>query len=681
MFKKIALFSLVFALCLIVFSSYVRLSGASIACPDWPLCYGELLLSSDADFENQAKTAFPTTTLNLTLASAELSYRYFVGFFIVSLFVLFGFSWKTEFRRITAVLGSVGLLALTGFQAFLASLVVSSAALPIFVTGHLVLGFIIFWLIFWLYLRTIDTVEPLEEPYDGLKDLVGLGLLFVFIQIIIGSWVSRYSAGSICNDLLFCQDQWLPKAISDPQILVNVINEFVISESNKVSDNAKIAIHWLHQASSIVSLFFLLIIVFVSSLLDYPKPIKRSAFALFALLILQMGLGATHVILALPLWSTIIHNLMAALLVLPLLTLSFYTKYSTEIKPVEEPVNENEESDIQSLLAESFVVTMPSRDKKVKKPKNKQQTSTALYQRLKTQLKKTSSGLGEVLSSVSLLQKTIDDELLEEIENSLIIADVGFESASDIIEHLTEKVAHNQLKDVETLNNELKQQLINIVEPCSETLQIPKQDTPFVILVVGVNGAGKTTTIGKLAKRFKSQGHSVMLAAGDTFRAAAVEQLETWGKRNDIPVVAQSTGSDSASVIYDAVESATAKNIDVLIADTAGRLHNKSHLMDELAKVKRVMGKINDEAPHEVLLVLDGGTGQNALSQAENFNNTVPLTGLVITKLDGTAKGGIIFALANRFGIPIRFIGVGEGIDDLQEFHATSFVDALLEQD
>jgi fused signal recognition particle receptor len=250
-----------------------------------------------------------------------------------------------------------------------------------------------------------------------------------------------------------------------------------------------------------------------------------------------------------------------------------------------------------------------------------------------------------------------------------------------IINHLTQQLDRQQLRDPVQVTAALKEELLNILNPCSHVLQIPKQATPFVILVVGVNGAGKTTTIGKLAKRLQMQGHSVMLAAGDTFRAAAVEQLQTWGERNAIPVVAQHTGADSASVIYDAVQSAQAKGIDVLIADTAGRLHTKSNLMDELKKVTRIMAKLDANAPHEVLLVLDAGTGQNALSQAKQFNETVPLTGLVLTKLDGTAKGGVIFALARQMGIPIRFIGIGEGIDDLQDFDAKMFVDALFTQD
>jgi len=261
------------------------------------------------------------------------------------------------------------------------------------------------------------------------------------------------------------------------------------------------------------------------------------------------------------------------------------------------------------------------------------------------------------------------------------MADVGVDATTEIIRHLTQSVERHQLNDGLALSAALKQELLSILKPCNIPLRIPEQETPFVILVVGVNGAGKTTTIGKLAKRLQAQGHSVMLAAGDTFRAAAVEQLQVWGERNNIQVVAQHTGADSASVIYDGLQSAQAKGIDVLIADTAGRLHTKSNLMDELKKVKRIMGKLDQTAPHEVLLVLDAGTGQNALSQAKLFNETVALTGLVLTKLDGTAKGGIIFALAKHTGIPIRFIGIGEGIDDLQDFDAELFVDALFVKD
>ncbi|MBJ2250049.1 signal recognition particle-docking protein FtsY [Pseudomonas sp. MF6784] len=303
-------------------------------------------------------------------------------------------------------------------------------------------------------------------------------------------------------------------------------------------------------------------------------------------------------------------------------------------------------------------------------------SKTGFFARLKQGLSKTSASIGEGMASLFLGKKIIDDELLEDIETRLLTADVGVEATAVIIQSLTQKVARKQLTDADALYKSLQAELAAMLKPVEAPLVITEKK-PFVILVVGVNGAGKTTTIGKLAKKLQLEGKKVMLAAGDTFRAAAVEQLQVWGERNKIPVIAQHTGADSASVIFDAVQAAKARNIDVLIADTAGRLHTKDNLMEELKKVRRVMGKLDADAPHEVLLVLDAGTGQNAISQAKQFNQTVQLTGLALTKLDGTAKGGVIFALAKQFGLPIRYIGVGEGIDDLRTFEAEPFVQAL----
>ena len=299
------------------------------------------------------------------------------------------------------------------------------------------------------------------------------------------------------------------------------------------------------------------------------------------------------------------------------------------------------------------------------------------FARLKQGLSKTSASLGEGMASLFLGKKAIDDDMLDELETRLLTADVGVEATSAIVRNLTQKVARKQLTDSDALYKSLQNELTEMLKPVEAPLVITAQHKPFVILVVGVNGAGKTTTIGKLAKKLQLEGKKVMLAAGDTFRAAAVEQLQVWGERNKIPVIAQHTGADSASVIFDAVQAAKARGIDVLIADTAGRLHTKDNLMEELKKVRRVIGKLDADAPHEVLLVLDAGTGQNAINQAKQFNQTVQLTGLALTKLDGTAKGGVIFALAKQFGLPIRYIGVGEGIDDLRTFEAEPFVQAL----
>jgi len=272
----------------------------------------------------------------------------------------------------------------------------------------------------------------------------------------------------------------------------------------------------------------------------------------------------------------------------------------------------------------------------------------------------------------------IDEDLVEELEAQLVMADVGIETTQRIIEGLQKNLARSERKDVAALRDGLRNSLRSILEPVAIPLEIAKSERPFVVLMVGVNGAGKTTTIGKLAKRFGDQGLSVMLAAGDTFRAAAVEQLQTWGKRNNVPVIAQHHGADPAAVIFDAWEAAHARNIDVLLADTAGRLQNQQGLMDELSKIKRVISRRDETAPHEVMLVLDASQGQNALIQAEKFHEALGLTGITVTKLDGSAKGGILFAIANQLQVPVRFIGIGESAEDMQPFAADEFVDALL---
>ncbi|WP_311749454.1 signal recognition particle-docking protein FtsY [Proteus terrae] len=325
-----------------------------------------------------------------------------------------------------------------------------------------------------------------------------------------------------------------------------------------------------------------------------------------------------------------------------------------------------EAEDIESLREEVLA------DKVVEQEKPKKE---GFFSRLKKGLLKTRQNLGSGFLGL-FRGKKIDDELFEELEEQLLIADVGMETTTKIITSLTKHATHKDLKDAEALYGKLREEMGDILSKVDKPLNIEGKK-PFVILMVGVNGVGKTTTIGKLARQYQAEGKSVMLAAGDTFRAAAVEQLQVWGERNNIPVVAQHTGADPASVIFDAIQSAQAKGVDVLIADTAGRLQNKSHLMEELKKIVRVMKKLDEEAPHEVMLTLDASTGQNAVSQAKLFNETVGLTGLTLTKLDGTAKGGVIFSIADQFSIPIRYIGVGEGIEDLRPFKADDFIEAL----
>jgi len=312
-----------------------------------------------------------------------------------------------------------------------------------------------------------------------------------------------------------------------------------------------------------------------------------------------------------------------------------------------------------------------------KKNQNKDSTENKNKTSLKDRLFKSKKKLGDGLSALVIGKKKIDEDLLEELEVLLISSDIGIQTTDKVIESVRKKASRKELKDEDSLYQLIKIELESLL--ISDDSMESSPEIPFVILVVGINGAGKTTTIGKLAKLFQKEGKSVMLAAGDTFRAAAVEQLQVWGDRNDIPVIAQKTGSDAASVVYDAYQSAIAKKIDILIADTAGRLHTQDNLMQELEKIKRVLKKHNENAPHETLLVIDGGSGQNAVQQANEFHKSIQLSGLAITKLDGTAKGGVLFSISDSLKIPIRFIGVGEGIEDLKPFNSKDFVDALFD--
>lgn len=308
----------------------------------------------------------------------------------------------------------------------------------------------------------------------------------------------------------------------------------------------------------------------------------------------------------------------------------------------------------------------------------KSKSNTSWGSRLKSGLARTRQKFSDNVSNLFLGKKTIDDDLLEQLETLLLASDVGVDATQKILDQLTDSVKRKQLSDSEALFNALQQILKDFLAPCEKPLEINK--APYVLLMVGVNGAGKTTSIAKLAHYFQKEGKKVMLAAGDTFRAAAIEQLQEWGKKNDVPVIAQQSGADSASVIFDGMQAATSKKVDLLIADTAGRLHTQQHLMAELQKIKRVIQKQEDSAPHEIMLVIDAGMGQNALRQAEQFHEAVGLTGITITKLDGTARGGIVFALAEKMKLPIRFIGVGESIDDLKPFNASEYIDALFEK-
>jgi fused signal recognition particle receptor len=646
MFRTITLFGILLTLIINVLGSYIRLSGVDPALP------------------NQS-------FIDVLIAGSHVYLAATLGFLVVLLGLL---SWQQKQCRLAAITTSLILLVLVGLQAALGFWGEALSNMPIVVTTHVLLGMITFWQFFWLYLR-VNPAITVRVNITGqvrrvLLNFTRFAMFVLLLQIFLGAWVSANHAALACSGFPQCNGQWWPKA--DYQNALNLFSGLFTGYTGVIAFDAQVAANWLHRAGALLCFVLLSLLMFSATATNSLKSVRTAGFWLGALLFIQIGLAIIGLKLSMPLWAAVAHHTVAALLMLSLIAISFYSRYGWVETQL--PVIEKEEEPRQEVI-ETGAVSAPVEEIYVKP------APESLYLRLKSQLKRTRSGLSGILASLPIGQKEINNDLLEEIEASLIMADVGVDATAEIISHLTQRVERHQLSDGLALSVALKQELLNILKPCNIPLKIPEQDKPFVILVVGVNGAGKTTTIGKLAKRLQAQGHSVMLAAGDTFRAAAVEQLEVWGARNHIHVVAQHTGADSASVIYDGLESAQAKGINVLIADTAGRLHTKSNLMDELKKVKRIMGKLDPTAPHEVLLVLDAGTGQNALSQAKLFNETVALTGLVLTKLDGTAKGGVIFALAKHTGIPIRFIGIGEGIDDLQDFDAEQFVNALFVKD
>ena len=599
--------------------------------------------------------------------------HFFSAYIIAALtFIVFIMSWWQRHCKVAAVLAAFSLILLVGLQAVLGIGLIKFAEQAILTTAHTLVGMCILWLYFWLYLRTNSAIAPNKQK--GVPVILSRCLMvLLLLQIVLGSWVTLHQAAMACTGFPQCNGQWWPDA-DYRSFIDNFMAGF-----GEVTYPVQVAFNWLHRVGALLCFILLNGLMLVVTADKQPKIIRKSGLWLSFLLFIQVALGVIGYKFSMPIGVVIGHTVFAALLMLPLIAISFYGRYgfADEITvPVKTPVLDVLQTTVLEPKSLETAVVKQEYEEPYVEP-----APESIYLRLKTQLARTRTGLGGLLDNLHIGQKAINEDLLEEIEASLLMADVGIDVTSKIINRLTQNLERQQLKDSAALTSALKHELLSILEPCSHSLRIPEQDKPFVILVVGVNGVGKTTTIGKLAKRLKAQGNSVMLAAGDTFRAAAVEQLQTWGERNNIHVVAQHTGADSASVIYDGIQSAQSKGVDVLIADTAGRLHTKSNLMEELKKVKRIMAKLDESAPHEVLLVLDAGTGQNALSQAKLFNETVGLTGLVLTKLDGTAKGGVIFALAKQTGIPIRFIGVGESIDDLQDFNAENFVEALFVKD
>ncbi len=673
MFRKLALFCLFLAFCVTVLGAYVRIADAGQACPDWPGCFGQMIL----DDAPPAAVA-PTDPARAWL---DLAHRYLgggLGVFTLGLFVL---SFRVKERRLSTVLLTLLAVVLVDVQSALGLWGGKLLLEPLVVSAHLLAGLLTLSLLYWVSLAQSPAAASRPAVGGGLRWLARFSLLALLLQIVLGGWVSVNEAGLTCQDFPVCLGSYNP-----PVDYLQAFNlpQQIAEPTAKLPFAARAAIHWAHRIGAAV-VFVLLTLLALGLTSNRAAPrLSKPALLLNALLLVQIALGIATVLLRLPVVVVVAHSAVASLLLLNLLHFVFFLRAPLprrvpEVReepaaPLELPEIPYEVIPTPPFVPPPVEVPVPAKPRREAAPPP---AAESLFGRLKSGLGKTRGGLTGFLSNLALGKKTIDGDLLEDIEAQLLMADIGVAATSEIIQDLTDSLERSQLGDVDTLTARLREHLYELIEPVSQPLAIPEDKRPFVILVVGVNGVGKTTTIGKLANRLKLQGHSVMLAAGDTFRAAAVEQLQTWGERNDIHVVSQGSGADSASVIFDGVKAAQARGIDVLIADTAGRLHTKSNLMEELTKIKRIMAKLDPGAPHEVLLVLDAGTGQNALSQAKQFNEAVGLTGLAVTKLDGTAKGGVVFALAKQFGIPIRYIGVGETIDDLQDFDARKFIEAL----
>lgn len=524
-----------------------------------------------------------------------------------------------------------------------------------------------------LYLLDLRRAPPVEVSAGRGLALYGqVCILAVVVASAFGILTSVRGAALACPEFPTCLGQWWPRA--------DYWGAVIDWRGTHHPGAVAIAAHWLHRVAALVALLFLITLsLAVTGLPKLPR-LSRAGVWLGAVLLAQTGLGLAIVVYRPPLWVNILHDIGAAALLLTTLAVVMELHRRRNGVVALEPVAELD-ADAANLFAAvqwaeplpAVSVPLPAVPAQGMPPPAMPGTVLA---KLRRRLSNTRAGLLGILQARS---DPVDEAVLDDLEAALLMADVGIEATREILQNLREETARAMLSEPAALRARLKQNMLQLLQACEQPWLIPENVRPYVLLVVGVNGVGKTTTIGKLAKRLQNQGLSVMLAAGDTFRAAAVEQLQAWGAQNTVPVVAQHTGADSASVIYDAMQAAQARHIDVLIADTAGRLHTKSNLMEELKKVKRILAKLDTHAPHEVLMVLDATTGQNAIAQVRQFHESVTVTGLALTKLDGSAKGGVLFALAKHFGMPIRFIGVGEGVDDLEPFDAARFIDALFD--
>lgn len=659
MYRKVLLATLIAVVIGLLSAAYVGAIGAVAACPDWPGCYGQWLplqpiagvVESAPLWAVQAQRALQFATLILAMSAFGLSRLESRGNLVRPLPPGEGWGGLVLIGAILAVVGQIALAALAPTYHFHPLLMVGDKLLALSALASIYCV--------WLSMRRDASVTTVPAGI-GLRFLVKLVLAMLVWQVASGAWTAATWSGMACPELPTCFGSWWPDA--DYAKGFAVWRGLLDDQPAMLNLTERAAVNWVHRVGGVALVLLLTVLGTLLSAGRYGKSAARNGMVINSLAFAQLLTAVLAVKFRLPVAAAVVHAGLAAGLWLHLLRASHQLAYV----PVPSP------HDVGAVALPPQPLVQP-------RPTVPEKAPPTMAQRLRAGLRKTGGGLAGLLAGLS--RPRIDDGLLEDIETTLLVADVGVEATQVIVKFLTTDYPQDTPVTSTGVRQLLRQQMQAMLAPCNHPLQIDRSHKPFVVLVVGVNGVGKTTTIGKLARRYQDDGYSVMLAAGDTFRAAAVEQLQAWGERNEITVVAQASGADSASVIFDAMQSAQAKGVDILIADTAGRLHTKSNLMEELKKIKRILGRLDATAPHEILLVLDAGTGQNAIAQTRQFHESVGLTGIAVTKLDGTAKGGVVFALARQFGIPIRYIGVGEGIADLQDFHAETFVDALLEQE
>lgn len=651
MLRATALINTILALLLLALAAGLRLYDQLWVCQDWPRC--------DAAW-------WPVSGLpaqRWVQGMRYLGWLLGLGSLCQALIASQGGGARAAVRSWVQVLAAGGWIGLQSVQ--------GEATQAAVVAGSELCAYLVIVSGFAVYFCAGITPAPVAAP-RALGRFASAGGLLLAVATILGVATSARDAASACPDFPLCLGQWWPAV----DYAGAVLRWTGVPGSEDERLMAAIAVHWLHRVSVLVAVLWSMAAAVWAAGAARRDDVSTAGVWLSGLLTAQTALGVYLIVRDPPLWLHPLHSLGAAAVLMAMTAVSLSCR-----RPLRASVAAAVVPHVEAAPAPMPVPVMPPpRPEAVGPPEAAALPVEGLVGQLRRRLTRTRSGLLGFLSLLPSGREGVDRALLDDIEAALLLADVGIDATREIVDRLRDDLEAGRL-DADGTRRRVREQMLGLLQGCDAPLVIPENVRPYVILVVGVNGVGKTTTIGKLACRLKAQGLSVMLAAGDTFRAAAVEQLQTWGERNQVPVIAQQTGADSASVVFDALQAAKARGVDVLIADTAGRLHTKSNLMEELKKVKRILARLDAQAPHEVLMVIDATTGQNAIAQVRQFHEAVTVSGLVLTKLDGTAKGGVILALARQFGIPIRFIGLGEGIEDLTPFDAGRFIEALFAQD